>query len=553
MKLKSLFSPKALIEAVRIVANRFPVSVGFLAVWTVWMLLFVTDAIEPSYNLNFAMLWASAVGFFLTVAVTIWTEYLDRLRLQKPLLLIASILAIADFVIIYITGTGSEAGEIGRTALMTGIWVSILFIPVSKGLDKNQLTAYTFRQFTGVASAVFLATIFAIAILIIFGTLEALFGDIDFRIAQVFFVLFCGTVQCIFYLRYIPRHQEIQLMHYDSLRIIAACARNIILPLCIIYMAILYAYGFKILAIWSLPKGTLTWAVTGLSTVSLIVLYCMQPYYAAGNKIAILARRLLPKLMLPLIVLMSIGLIYRFGEYGPTASRVYVALFAIWAFITFLWLSIRSEANMNLIAMTFAGAFITVSIIPGFNVSSLVNKYIHAQIVAALDSDKLPMNLSSLKAAIEKMPQKEAKLTASRISYLDCWDDHSMVSDIVTNDSKVTEWELYTDDEVEIVCTAEEYTVNDPIIDIPAGYNAMQDVDKYYGYSRPRIHDVLRFDSLEVHIPADSLYKNGLSTPLIRQVNDSTVFYLTKIRFINEASIRVIDADGIIFTKRSAK
>lgn len=550
MKLKNLFSTKALAEALRIVIARFPASACFLAIWTVWMLLEVTDAVDPSKNLSFALIWASSLGFFLTTAVTIWTEYLGRVRIQKTLITIASLLALADFMIICLTGTGSQAGEIGRAALMTGILVSILFLPVSKGLHKDQLTAYTFRQFTVMASAVCLAMIFAAADLIIFGTLEALFGNIDFRIAQVFLVLFCGTVQGIFYLRYVPQPIEISRERGDSLRVIATCAKNIILPLCIIYMVILYVYGFKILFSWSLPKGMLTWSVTGLSVVSLVVLYCMQPFYSTGNKIATLSRRLLPVLMLPLIVLMSVGLIYRFGEYGPTASRVYVALFAIWAFATFLWLSIRSSANMNLIAMTFAAAFISVSIIPGLNVSSLVNKYIHGKIITALEGTKLPVNVETLKTLIAKMPEKEGKLTASRIAYLDSWDDHSMVLDIVSSDSKVMEWEIYSGDEQDVVNSTENLTIEDPVIDIPADYNTMQIISKHYGYNQTRMTDVLPFDSIEVQIPADSLIQNGLSTPLIRPINDSTAFYLTRITFYKSDTTFVTSAEGIIFSKR---
>ena len=111
MKLKKLFSPKALVDAVRTVVDIFPAPSCFLAVWTIWMLLYVTDVIDPSDNLSFAFPWACCLGFFLTTAVSIWTEYLDRMSLRKPILAIATLLVIADFIIILAYGTGSQAGE----------------------------------------------------------------------------------------------------------------------------------------------------------------------------------------------------------------------------------------------------------------------------------------------------------------------------------------------------------------------------------------------------------------------------------------------------------
>ncbi|MBO4942438.1 MAG: DUF4153 domain-containing protein [Muribaculaceae bacterium] len=551
MKLKKLFSPKALVDAVRTVVDIFPAPSCFLAVWTIWMLLYVTDVIDPSDNLSFAFPWACCLGFFLTTAVSIWTEYLDRMSLRKPILAIATLLVIADFIIILVYGTGSQAGEIGRTALMTGIIVAIFFLPLSKGLDKGHMTAYTFRQFTVAAAAICLALILAISIFIIYGTLEALFGKIDIRIFQALLVIFCGTAQGVFYLRYQPRRKEIIHEHPDSLNIIAVCAKNIILPICMVYMVILYVYGLKILFTWTLPNGILTWSVTGLSVVSLIVLYCIQPLCASGNKISIPARRLLPLLMMPLIVLMSVGLIYRFGEYGPTASRVYVALFAAWAFVTFLWLSVSSSANMNLIATTFAGAFIAVSVIPGLNVSDLVNKYIHRQILTVLDGHKLPLKVKGLKEVIASMPDKEAKLTASRIAYLDSWDDHTLVRDIVRSESKVTEWELCPDSlDEEVLPGTVTYDISEEITAIPEGFNTMQNVEVHYGHTQPRHYTDLQFDSISVNIPTDSIAAHGLDTPLIRPVNDTSVFLLTDINIHQGDSTFVTRAGGIIFSRR---
>ena len=90
-------------------------------------------------------------------------------------------------------------------------------------------------------------------------------------------------------------------------RTLAAFCKNILLPLALVYMVILYVYTIKIIATWSLPNGQITWMVTGIVSVVLVTVYGLQGYLCdlgskpSAKRVASLAHRFLPLLTLPLL------------------------------------------------------------------------------------------------------------------------------------------------------------------------------------------------------------------------------------------------------------
>lgn len=108
----------------------------------------------------------------------------------------------------------------------------------------------------------------------------------------------------------------------------------ILSPALIIYTAILYIYGLKILIIWSLPKGMLSYMISAFLFIAVISRALQElldkkhynRYYSKLNLIAI-----------PILVLFWIGIIYRVNEYGFTEDRVF--LFTIAALLSVITLA----------------------------------------------------------------------------------------------------------------------------------------------------------------------------------------------------------------------
>ena len=108
---------------------------------------------------------------------------------------------------------------------------------------------------------------------------------------------------------------------------------------------------------------------------------CLWPYQLEkGELLWGLTRRWLPVVLLPLLVLMTVGLVYRLREYGITATRLYVMIFNIWAYSVIIYMLAKRDANINNIASSFAAAFVLVSVIPGLNITSVSNSVIRSHI-----------------------------------------------------------------------------------------------------------------------------------------------------------------------------
>ncbi len=512
--LRRLLSPDALKKHLKLIARRFPLPLIYLSAITIWLCLMGTEVVDTNDIMTATTIWGHVLGQMLSLAINIWTEYLGYRRLVKPLQLAGVALVIADFAAIVLSGSwDNTAAQIGRGALFTALAVAIVFIPVARGMARRGTITYTFTQIGSLAMAFCLSVVLSIAVMIITGTFDILFGLYSWKVTACFLSVFSYTVPVLLYLGLVPSPGATgRLSQLPFPAFIPGACKYVLLPLAAIYTAILYVYAAKILLTLTLPNGQISYMVTGLATVVLVVIYGLQAYTVENDgsnsfKIAAIARRLLPPLLIPLLVLMSVGLCYRLGEYGPTASRLYVAAFNIWAYVIVAYIIIMgSRANLNSVAISFAAAFVAISIIPGLNVSTMANTAIRSSVIRALDGHNRPMTVDELKNAIAQMPTKQGTDIASKIAYLDDWGDHNLVADIVKSDSRIYEWELLPDTAVD----TNPYTTigTNQAIRIPQGYTSVYHYENHStlnavadsnGYAK------ITIDSLNVNIPVDSI------------------------------------------------
>ncbi len=108
----------------------------------------------------------------------------------------------------------------------------------------------------------------------------------------------------------------------------------ILAPLAIIYMAILYAYFIKIGITWEIPKGQLSFMITGFIGVGLATFLISWPQRETGSKaLKLLVKYFFPAMVVP-VVMQAISIGMRIDQYGFTEKRYIVALSVLWfAFI----------------------------------------------------------------------------------------------------------------------------------------------------------------------------------------------------------------------------
>ena len=154
----------------------------------------------------------------------------------------------------------------------------------------------------------------------------------------------------------------------------------ILLPITTIYFVILYAYMAKILFTWTLPQGMVTWLVSvSMVIYFLIITFCYPLFVRGENKVAEFVSRYMGLIALPLVVLMSVGILYRINQYGITISRGYVLLLNIWFYAMIVWLTLTKSHKIRLIPISFCVIFFISSIGP-WSVANVTYKTISGRL-----------------------------------------------------------------------------------------------------------------------------------------------------------------------------
>lgn len=415
--------------------RRFPVTMIFIAYATLWGMLYIAgldEALSDSPNLIGALFYLAGVGVPLTLAVSLWCEFLCR-PVKVPMAL-GLLLLTADFV--YILACGSELGQywiLSRASIISALVVAILFVP------SRQLWSWNFSnaQMGAMLTAVAFSWGFCIAVGLIFHTIDALFNVEGTKVMLCVQMVCSFAIPAVIFLHFIPRRNDAEALSHSfkASKFQCGTAKYFFLPITAVYMVILYVYGFKILATWELPRGVVSWSVTGLTVAVLVTLFLLEGVRRTHpeDKFTLSAVKWLPIAMLPLFVLMSVGLGYRIGQYGLTASRLYVLTFNVWCYAVFIYLIVSRTRVFSIVAVSFAAVFMITSILPYFNYTTLSQEMMRRNLRKTLVNMgfvEFPVGEKEFVAAYENLPQRQKRDIMSKIKYLDEEDDHSLLSDI---------------------------------------------------------------------------------------------------------------------------
>lgn len=166
-------------------------------------------------------------------------------------------------------------------------------------------------------------------------------------LAVVCFVLFAP----LYLLSNMPDREKKQDGELRRIPVLKVLGLYILTPILTIYAVILYAYLFKILAAWELPDGWVSWLVTVLGTGGLLVIACLFPLRTQNRVVGFLSRWS-GVVILPLLVLMTIGIARRIGDYGLTINRCYILLLNIWFYGIYLYLFLTGARRIKWIVIS---------------------------------------------------------------------------------------------------------------------------------------------------------------------------------------------------------
>lgn len=381
-------SLKTWIHKIQLVSLRFPFTLIFIFGLAYYFLLTINHHDAQIQQRIWAFL---GLGISISIAVTLFAEefknYYVRIGLN-----ILSIILISIYV--YLLPEKLLPYNYYQLIIIGLVFILAAFV-VSFLKENNDIPFWEFSK--TVIIQLIISSIFAqvlmsglsLAIL----SLKELFdvnikSEVYANLAVVCYVIFAP----MYFLANVPDETEKQKTNYTFNKFIKILGLYIILPILAIYSLILYVYLAQIIIKWELPNG---WVSTLTSILALGGFACMLILYPLrlekDNKIVDLLSRYFPLLLLPLLVLMSVGIFRRLDDYGLTINRSYVLILNVWLYAISFYLFVSKAKHLKWIVISFAIIAFLSSVGP-WSVFSVTKKSLVSNLEISLENAKLSKN-----------------------------------------------------------------------------------------------------------------------------------------------------------------
>ncbi|MDB4292923.1 DUF4153 domain-containing protein [Maribacter sp.] len=274
-----------------------------------------------------------------------------------------------------------------------------LFVFFAPFLFKWNKEAYwNYLKATGMAiiRSGFFSGVLFLGLVLAMVAIDALFDvRIDGKRYGQLFIFCLGIVNTWIYLSDFPKNiqQHITITFNKALEVFV---KYILIPLVLLYLVILYAYGFKILFEWELPKGWVSYLVTALALLGFVVQIIINPVQKTMKSWTIrIFHPFFYIMLLPLVALLFIAIFRRVIDYGITENRYFVIVLAIWILSMALYLLFAK--NRRLIVLPIS--LFLLALLTSFGYWSALSVSMRSQLgqfEAVLETVKSNENMATL-------------------------------------------------------------------------------------------------------------------------------------------------------------
>lgn len=412
------------IEAFSHCVKRFPATVGFILASTVYLMYLVESEFHGDEKGLLVVGYYLSMGVLLSLSMHLWGEEWKDGRRAAYVHIAMQVLLAADALFLY-HATGSVEIWIAHGAGVLALGASVFFLSFLK--EKSDVAAWNF-MIRGViiwivTDAVGLVMTGGICLLIY--SVKLLFG---IEIAASWYlhtlVLFAVMLPKLLLLGLLPHGK----LKHDRQAVASGFQEGIIrylfLPLTGGYLAVLYLYAGRILLAWELPTGWVSWLVTVLMFGCIMLecgLYSLRQVHRKQweERVA----RWLPVLVLPLLLLMTVGIVRRLNDYGITINRLYLVTLNIWFYFVCIGLAVTKAKRISWIPVSFSLLFLLTSVFP-VNYASITRQVLQSEIRAVWKQSgqgDLPLSQERYDAWLKSLPEEQGRQVDEKLLYLRDW------------------------------------------------------------------------------------------------------------------------------------
>ncbi len=444
MEVLKKLNPKAIIGSALDAVKRFPIALGL-----VWALMcycvYMMHASGTDGDLFAKWAYFLGSGFVLSVGLRLLTERIDDAVKSCLVRIVPLALWGGACYWLFCLMEDSSSKDIYMPLLFSMILAVVVFFFTCLFLKRdNDLQFWKFgRNVIGsLVLGMFVSTALYAGIALFFLILKMLFDiNVDGKLyGDLAIVMYFGLMPLVA-LSSINTKDEIDEPLTEGLsKVFDRIVHFLLLGLLTLYILSLYVYGLKILFTLELPRGWVSVLVSICMVGMLIVLFFVYPNkQLRTSKFDEALFRILPALMLPLVALMSVGIIKRFFDYGITMPRLWLLIVNLWYWAVCLYLLLSKQKRIVWIPVSFAGIFLLMSFGP-WSVANITFGVLRAEVKSLSEAKNYTLPIGADVDMAQEPELNEA------LHYLKCTFPGEWSSDIIDSTWKYHYHNLWDDD-----------------------------------------------------------------------------------------------------------
>ena len=411
--------------------KRFPLAVAF-AIFTTIAFIYVFES-YGSINYSKLTYWLfiyPITATMIALTISLVQESRKKFSIIPHIVAGAIWLAVSIALAFYFVSTNNytERTYVFATWLFiyTTSFLSIFVAPFFKQKDENGFWVFLMKN---AKAAVIAGAISAVLFASIEGLLFGFSNLFDIEVSNrpyTYSAIICScTIFPILFFSGIPSIDE-SLQEAPALnKFQVSTNKFLFLPILSLYIILLYAYIAKIIIQWEMPKGMVSYLVSVSMLLLLLRVTLMHPERidpkpSFEKKLL----KILPTACIPLVILMSVGILRRISDYGISEDRYYIAAVNIFYYIIIAILLIdKIKRKSKYIAIVFCSMFfiLTNGPLSAINVTHRVWMESIKTALAEEGYNKFPLNFEDSKEFIDRLKTKntpQTKIVLSRLREL---------------------------------------------------------------------------------------------------------------------------------------
>ena len=301
--------------------------------------------------------------------------------------------------------------------------LSIFIAPFWKNKDENAFWIFLFKNLKALVVAALVTALLLASVEALVFCFGALFEhEFDEKVYFYIFYFCASTVFPILYFSGIPSIEECHSETPALNKFATSTIRFLFVPVLSLAILLFYAYIVKFIVLWDMPQGMVSYFVSGFMLYMLALVTVLYPTrLAPGNTFEKKLLKVFPAACIPLVAMMSVGLIRRISDYGISAERIYAVTINIYFYVIIaVFLIDKIKCKSRYIAVIFCAIFFVITDTPlsAYSISQRVWMGSIREALAEAGYTEFPLSKDDARKFVidlRKKDDKNSKLVASRM------------------------------------------------------------------------------------------------------------------------------------------